>query len=213
MVIAALVIAIVSATTTIVGLYFARRAAQAANTATRIELDRRHAELRPRFRVTCQRVNPGGEQLRLVIELTGPPDLERLDDELIVTIRDASFFRRKAVSSLVIPSSEPTADHVWGPVRFVPGTGPGVGTRPGAQGADAAGRETRSSGMPVGEAHVYALEPNPPPPGASWTSNGWRADVGTTLRLRIEGRRDGWESWTAVGEVDAGGDLSSAEMP
>jgi hypothetical protein len=187
-------------------------AAEAANSATKIELQRRHAELRPRFRVTCERLNPGGEQLRLVVELTGPPDLERLDD-LIVTIRDDRFSRLKPTSSLDTPSAQKLPDHVWGPVRFVPGTGPGVTTRPGAKGADAAGRETRSAGMPVGETRVYALEPNPAPPGASWTPDDWRAEVGTDLRLRIEGRRDRWEPWMGVGVIDASGDLAAVELP
>jgi hypothetical protein len=169
-------------------------------------------ELRPRFRATCQRLNPGGDQLRLVIELMGPPDLEHLD-ELTVTIRDDKFHRLKPVSRPDIPSTDQVPDHVWGPVRFVPGTGPGVTTRPGAVGADRAGRTTRSVGMPVGEAHVYALEPNPPPPGAAWTTDGWRAEVGTTLRLQIDGCRDGWKPWRAVGEIDAGGDPAVADIP
>jgi hypothetical protein len=113
---AALVLAIVSAVVALVSLYFARRAAEAAVIATRIELDRRHAELRPSFRVTCEK--QGGEHLRLAIALTGPPELGHLD-ELVVTIRDSNYFRLKPLTT----AGAPAPDQVWGPVRFVPGTG------------------------------------------------------------------------------------------
>lgn len=206
---AAIIVAVLSAAITIVAVYFARRAADAADTATNIELERRHAELRPHFKVTCQQLNPGSEQLRMTVQLIGPPDLEQLE-ELTVTIRDDNYFRLKrppAPGSTDLP-----ADHVWGPTRFVPGTGPGVGTRSGAQGADRAGRETRSVGMPVGESHVYAIEPNPPPAAAHWTTEGWRAEVGTTMRLRFDCQRNGWKPWATVGEIDVGGELTIVEM-
>jgi hypothetical protein len=156
--VAALIVSIVAALVTLVGLYFARRAADAATTATNIEKARRHAEMRPRYLVTCEAVNPGAEQRRLLVKLVGPGELEGLD-ELSVTIRDDSHFRLKPAPNPGQPP-ESVLDQVWGPLRFVPGTGPGVGTRPGWVGADQAGRTTTSLGMPVGEAHIYALEPN-----------------------------------------------------
>lgn len=181
-------------------------------TTAGLDLQRRHAELTPHFRATCGRLNAGGHRLKLVIELTGPPDLERLD-ELTVTIRDDKHTRLKPTSSLDTPSTEQLPDHVWGPVRFVPGIGPGTTTRPGAGAADPAGRETHTAGMPIGEGHTFSLEPTVPPSWSNWTPAQWREKCGTTLRFRIEGRRDGWEPWTVPGEIEAGGEPASVEIP
>jgi hypothetical protein len=115
-------------------------------------------------------------------------------DGITVTIRDDSPSRLK------LPNSP---DHVWSPLRFVPGTGPGVGTRPGATGADPAGRATTSVGIPVGEEHVYALEWTYPP-GDRIAQTDWYVQVGSALRLTIEGQKDGWGPWRAVGELPAG---------
>lgn len=186
--IAALLVAIGSLIATAIGLTFARKAAGAANIANRIEIDRRHAELRPRYEVTCL-PQVGTDRQTLKVKLLGPGELESVD-EVKVTIRDESVFRLK------LPGA---ADEVWGPYRFVPGTGPGVGTR-GGSGADAAGRVTTSEGMPVGEAHLYALEPSLP--SRNHTPDTWRQQVGTTLRLRIDTRKDGLDPWVAVGEVE-----------
>jgi len=206
----ALIVSIVAVLVTLVGLYFARRAADAATTATNIEKARRHAEMRPRYLVTCEAVNPGAEQRRLLVKLVGPGELEGLD-ELSVTIRDDSHFRLKPAPNPGQPP-ESVLDQVWGPLRFVPGTGPGVGTRPGCVGADQAGRTTMSLGMPVGEAHIYALEPTLPPAHASWTRDQWFAQVVPTLRLRIEGRKQDWDPWVAVGELETSGEGTTVEL-
>jgi hypothetical protein len=189
MILAALLIAIGSLIATAVGLAFARKAAGAAVTSNQIENDRRHAEMRPRYAVSCTRQS-GPERQTLQVKLIGPGELETIH-EITVTILDDSVFRLK----------QPGApDQVWGPYRFVPGTGPGVGTR-GAEGADASGRVTTSEGLPVGEAHLYALEPTPPS-NAAWDTQQWRTEVGTTLRLRIDTHKSGWDPWVAVGELE-----------
>ncbi|HLX77431.1 MAG TPA: hypothetical protein VKR27_00980 [Acidimicrobiales bacterium] len=187
---AALLIAIGSLIATAVGLGFARKASDAANTANQIERDRRHAELRPRYSVSCTH-QMGTEDLTLKVQLAGPGELEGIDD-ITVTILDDSVFRLKQPDA---------SDQIWGPYRFRPGTGPGVGTR-GGTGADSAGRVTTSEGMPVGEAHLYALEPTPYPPRASWDTPRWRLQVGPMLRLRIDTSKVGWDPWVAVGELD-----------
>lgn len=100
MALSALLVAIVSALAAISGLAYSRRSAKAADKSAeaaeksadaaavtaRLDVDRRHSELTPRFRITCEPAGgPGG--MRMTIALTEPPELERLD-ELIVTIRD-----------------------------------------------------------------------------------------------------------------------------
>jgi hypothetical protein len=206
----ALILSAFSVLFTAVALYFGKRGADAATTATNIEKERRHAEMRPRFRVTCEAPSPGIEQRRLRVKLAGPGELETLD-ELTVTIRDGSHFRLKPAPPPG-QSSDSVRDQVWGPLHFVPGTGPGVTTRAGAVGADQAGRTTTSTGMPVGEEHVFAVEETPPPPGGSWNRDQWHAEVGATLRLRIESHKRDWDPWIAVGELDIGGNDASTDI-
>ncbi len=93
MVVAALVVAIVSAAICAASVLYARRSAVAANTSAgsaaitaRLDTDRRHAELTPRFRITCGPENPGVDTTFMSIYLAGPPELERLD-KLTVVIR------------------------------------------------------------------------------------------------------------------------------
>ena len=70
MAIAALLVAIGSLIATAIGLTFARKAAGAADIANRIEIDRRHAELRPRYEVTF--LPKDGTQQTLKVKLLGP---------------------------------------------------------------------------------------------------------------------------------------------
>ncbi len=210
MVVAALVLSIVSILVTAVAVYFGKRSADAATTATNIERERRHAEMRPRYLVTCDAPNPGTDHRNLYVKLAGPGELEALD-QLTVTIRDDSHFRLKPAPAPGQPP-ESVPDQVWGPLHFVPGTGPGVTTRLGAVGADAAGRATTSVGMPVGEEHIYALEATTPPPRSSWNREQWLAQVGSTLRLRMESRKEGWDPWIAVGEIEAADARTEVEI-
>jgi hypothetical protein len=129
MVLAALVVAIISALLAGVGLVYNRRstraseksaadADRAADAANRpadaaarsadaaavtagLDTDRRHAEWTPRFRITCEPRDDGG--LRMVIFLYGPPDLERLD-ALTAVIRDDP---RGAATARRLPAARP----------------------------------------------------------------------------------------------------------
>jgi hypothetical protein len=78
--IAAQVVAIVSALGAVGAVWYARRSdrsaarsAAAASTTAALDLQRRNAELTPRFRVTCEPSNPGSMTLRLRVFLSGPP--------------------------------------------------------------------------------------------------------------------------------------------
>jgi hypothetical protein len=188
---AALIVAISSALVAAIGVWFGKRSADAAIS---IERERRHAEIRPRYLVTLEAPSPGTEQRHLLVKLIGPGELETID-RLGVTIRDYSYFRLKP------PGSAP--DEVWGPLRFVPGTGPGfVATRSRAGVADRAGRTTTSAELiPVGEEHKYALEPTSPPDRTSLSRDLWLGQVGATLKLRIETGKSGWDPWVAAAEL------------
>lgn len=159
--IAALVVAIVSALGTVGAVWYARRSdrsaaksAAAAATIAALDLQRRRAELTPRFGLTCESSNPGSPTLRLGVFLSGPPELERLD-VLTVTIRDDHPWRGQGTPL----AGGPTAEQIWGPYRFIPGTGPGANSVRGIPGADPTGRTTPASGLPVGEELPFFLEP------------------------------------------------------
>jgi hypothetical protein len=170
----------------------ATRAADAAAVTAKLDTDRRHSELTPQFRITCQ---PGGQDgLRMMIFLAGPPELERLD-ALAVTIRDDHPWRAQGSPIAGGPTPEQVAGQIWGRYRFIPGTGPGASPVKDIPGADPAGRTTHTTGLPVGEELPFDLEPTYPPSWAQWTQEGWRQAVGPMLRLELECRREGWAPW------------------
>ena len=149
MALAALIVAIVSAVASVGGLALARRsatsaakAADAPEVTATLDIDRRHSELTPRFRLTCEPSNPGTDTLRLRICLTGPPELERLD-ELTVTIRDDHPWRGQGTPLAGGPEPEQVARQIWGRWRFTPGVGPGASPAQGIPGADETGRTCR----------------------------------------------------------------------
>jgi hypothetical protein len=154
--IAALAVAVVSALAAIGAVWYARRsdrsaarsAAAAAATAA-LDMARRNAELTPRFRITGEPSNPGSPALRLGVFLPGPPELERLD-ALTVTIRDDHPWRGQGTPLAGGPTPEQVAAQIWGPYRFIPGTGPGADTVRGVPGADPAGPPPRPAGCPWG---------------------------------------------------------------
>jgi type II secretory pathway pseudopilin PulG len=215
MVIAALIVAIVSALASIAAVRYARRSDQsAARSATAsersavasearaaLEAQRRHAELTPRFRVTCASANPGVDTLRLSVFLAGPPELGQLDS-LTVKIRDDHPWRADGRPLAGGPSPDEVAAQIWGPYRFMPGSGPGADSTRGIPGADPTGRVTPTRGMPVGEALPFFLEPTRPPQWSSQPLDNWRTQVGTLIRLQLDCQQDGLESWTLTCEYD-----------
>jgi type II secretory pathway pseudopilin PulG len=222
MVIAALVVAIVSALASVAAVRYARRSDQsAARSATAsersavasearaaLEAQRRHAELTPRFRVTCARANPGSDTFRLSVFLAGPPELGQLDS-LTVKIRDDHPWRADGQPLAGGPSPDEIAAQIWGPYRFQPGSGPGADSTKGIPGADPTGRVTPTRGMPVGEALPFFLEPTRPPQWSAQPLENWRNERGTVIRLQFDSRRDGWEPWTATCEFDLSAPLGT----
>ena len=178
----------------------AHEANAAATTLATIESDRRHSELCPRFRVTCEPWGPGQPMRRLRVMLLGPPSLGRLDG-LTVSIRDDHFLRADGSLSAGGPTRDEIRRQIWGPWRFTPGTGPGQVAR-----ADQTGRETPYDAvLPVGEELVFQLERTMPPPWVTGTTpDQWQRERGTMIRLGFDARHTEFGSWTLPCEIDLG---------
>lgn len=173
----------------------AREANATATQLARIERQRRHAELTPKFKITCDNTTPGVDLPKLRIALTGPVGLDHLD-KLTVSIRNDQLHRGEAAIATG-PTSEEIERHIWGPYRFTPRTGPDNELSDETGRTTAYGRE-----LPTGESLVYQLEPTHHPPWATgMTSNQWRTQMGRTVRLTLTASNDNHEPWTIPCEV------------
>jgi hypothetical protein len=176
------------------------RSASAAELGVSLEVERRHTELRPRFRVD---LIPESRVVRfpvVAVVLLGPPELGRLD-ELKVTIRDT---RRPAAGWKEPGMPEVTPEQmdevIWGPYRFF-------------EGDDATGRVASKEGMAVGDERRFSLVPTSAPSWAPAEPEAWQIRVGAVLGLRLEARREGWEPWTLPGQVDSAAESTTVEIP
>lgn len=219
MVIAALVVAIVSAAVSGASVIYARKSANAADKSAGaaaitagLDADRRRAELTPRFRITCEESNPGSCSMRLVVHLLGPPELERLD-ALTVTIRDDHPWRAQGTPLAGGPTPEQVANQIWGQYRFTPGTGPGADPVRGIPGADPTGRTTPTGGLPVGEELPFQLEPNQPPPWSHQPLDAWQQQMGPWLRLKLECHKRGQPPWILPCEMMIKDGVGYTEVP
>lgn len=180
------VAALVAAIASVGSWVAARQANHAAATLARIERDRWHADLTPKFEVTCQ--TTGGDRAQLRVALVGPAGLDRLD-RVIVSVRDDIRGRRPVTAGG--PSAEQIAQHVWGPYRFVPGV----------DRADQTGRTVAPVELHLGDWRPFALERTPPPP---WSGDieTWRRQYDSQpLRLTLTCHRQGDQPWTVPIEL------------
>lgn len=217
-VIASFAVSVFAALMSVAAVVYARRSAQsggrqadAAHISATLDGQRRHEELAPRLRITCKQV--GGDNRKLEIELLGPHSLGRLDG-LTVAIRDDNPWLSEGTPLAGGPSQEDVKKQIWGPYRFVPGTGPGADPARGVPGASRDGRSTPTGGMLVGEKLPLFLEPVTLPRWVSSTTTreDWLRDHGTVLRLALACTKDGYEPWSLVAEVETSVD-SSTEIP
>jgi hypothetical protein len=178
----------------------AERASAAADTLARIERDRRHTEMTPRFRVACRTINPGSDQVRMIVELIGPPSLDRVD-ELTLTIRNDYHRRGDGPRLAISPSEEEVKAHIWGPYKLARGVSGVDGALP-----DATGRTITYPDLPLGEVHLFVLEPTYP---ARWmqgyTHAEWLRDRGTVIRFELKATHSEYGTWRLPGEVDTAG--------
>jgi hypothetical protein len=122
---AALIVAIVAALAAVGSVWYTRRAAASAvaaarSAATTAELDseRRHAELALQFDITCEAAANGADQSgELRISLTGPPDLENLDEVTIVILDETGIDRWGHGLPTGVSEAE-ARQFVWGPWEF-----------------------------------------------------------------------------------------------
>jgi hypothetical protein len=180
----------------------ARAAARESNTAAvtlaNIESQRRRNELCPRLRVTCEPWNPGSDIVRLRVMLIGPSGLDRID-RLSVAIRNDHFRRGEGEPVHTGgPTPEEIKQHIWGPYRFRPGTGPDEAR------ADPTGRETvYDEALPLGEELPYVLEHTTP---GHWitgmTQPSWLQQRGTVVRLAVTAEHDEYGTWYLPCEID-----------
>lgn len=169
------------------------RAAQRANVTTktvaRIERDRWHSELTPKFRLTL--TDSGFGHAKLVVHLEGPDDLRRLDGVTLRVIDDD--MNHNVLNPGTRPTQQEVDKFVWGPFRFTPHT----------DGADPDGREVPAYPMDVGKGRPYSMERTR---RGYWmegtTDEQWQERyAGHPIRLMLTCRR-GDEEWVLVRELE-----------
>ncbi|MBA9002705.1 hypothetical protein [Thermomonospora cellulosilytica] len=169
-----------------VGAFSALAASGAWRTAaamTRIERERRHSELVPKFRCTVQEgLNGVDRHGRLLVELVGPPGLDGLDE---VTVRICDEVGRE----------HPGSDHVWGPWRF--NTGDSVHV------VDERSSRPHEVSLVDGRNWMSFSLVRTEPPGLTQSPESWRREQAGPVRLAITCRRRPYEPWHLLYEVPA----------
>lgn len=171
----------------------------------RIEYERRHAELTPRFRVTVDDGGSGSEELLVLrMKLMGPAGLDHVDS-LTVRIRDDNY-RRWTGGLPIGATEEQVAKCIWGPYRLIP-----HGTVDDNPHVDEVGRFGEYNiGLPVGEEVALPLEPTLSPPWLHRSQEDWQRYWRTpgrferTIRVAIEARLAKRDVWNLPYEVKLG---------
>jgi hypothetical protein len=185
----------------------ASEANAAATTLAELERDRRHGELCPRLRVSCEPRGSGTHELRLWVMLLGPPTMDRVDS-LTVKIRDDHFRRGDGCLLAGGPTREQIKEQIWGPYRFTPGVAPDQAR------SDRTGRViVYETSVPVGEDLPVQLEPTSRSEWATATSpEDWRREQGTVIRLVFLAEHTQHGKWTLPAEIDIGGMTTSVTV-
>lgn len=172
------------------GAWFAaRRANRTANAVARIEKERWHAELTPRFELDL--AETGNGQALLDIHLAGPDALGHLDSISIAVGNDDRG--HQLLSPGVDVTQEEVDAFVWGPYRF----------SPGADGTDEHGREPKPFDLAVGTGARRAMQRTRPGHWMTGKTQGmWQGEyVGKPIRLVLTCRR-GDEKWVITRHLE-----------
>ncbi|MGI5262295.1 hypothetical protein [Streptomyces angustmyceticus] len=152
----ALCVAIVAAVAAIGSWKAARNSNGAAQTMSRIEQQRLHADLTPVFRCAVV-ANEARSTAMLRVHLEGPPGLLSHDAiQITVSIRNDNPHRGNGPQLAGTAAPEQVRAHIWGPWKF------------SADGRDDTGRTVAPQQLTVGEWTRYGLTPTtlpPRPPG------------------------------------------------
>lgn len=180
-----LAVAALSAIATVGSFVAALLAYLTARRLGRIEVERRHEELVPKFHVVAKELSNG--QVRLSVKLIGPAALEKIDD-LTVTIRNDSVERRSDYAGS--PTQGEMDAQLWSKYRL----------SPGISGADERGRTAGPIELLLGNESYYQLEPSIAP---AWvTPEAWGLMFrGAPLRIALKSRRGQEPYWTVPLEV------------
>ncbi|MER6374856.1 hypothetical protein ABT255_42340 [Streptomyces mirabilis] len=172
----------------------ARRANATAEAVARIERERWHADLTPRFSVNIDRGE--GDRATLSVHLAGPLPLGHLDEVRIEVKQSDDMDYTPTLAGG--PTPEQVAAQVWGPYRFVPRVND----------ADENGQVMPGFPLRVGAGQPRALERTRPP---HWQEGDdrearWRDKwLNQPMRLVLTCRRDGFDPWVVPYEVDVPG--------
>ena len=174
-----------------------RAATKANETAMRvssIERDRRHEELTPRFQITCGEMAgvPVLADLHLMLTAGG---MEHLD-EVTVTILDETGSNHWGRGVPVGVSQEQAAAFVWGPWEFNTGASDQVVS-------NRQSKQRSYSRMSGENWDLLSLQRTRPGPWMTATNEeDWRQGRGGPVRLLLTCRRDGYEPWSLLREVE-----------
>jgi hypothetical protein len=151
---------------------YTRRQADEAAKVRVIEEGRLHTELTPQITLVGKARDAEGKSAEVVLELTGPNGLERLD-RVQVRIRDD--MPRKPTPAGVLQVTEHWDEVIWGPYRI----------KSGLRDTDAYGRAHGPFPLPKNEPYPVPLEESIAPPWQTdWQS--WRDQYrGAPVRLEI----------------------------
>ena len=166
----------------------ARRQADEAAKVTVLDEARLHAELTPQITVAGKTRDVEGELAEVVLELTGPDGLDRLD-RVWVRIRDD--MPRKPSPADVLQVTEHWDEVIWGPYRI----------KSGLRDTDLYGRAHGPFPLPKNEPYPVPLEESFAPP---WQTNSqsWRDQYrGAPVRLEIKCIRDPHGPWFLTREI------------
>lgn len=169
----------------------AHRSAKTAKTVARIEQDRWHAELLPKFQISIERGE--ADRATLSVRLVGPLPLCHLDEIRMEIVQSDDMSRIARLPGS--PSQEELDAQVWGPLRFTHG----------ADGADINGKTVDPFNLEVGTGRPFSIERTRPP---HWQQGNdrdarWRDQwLNTPMRLVLTCRRAGFTNWVVPCEVE-----------
>jgi hypothetical protein len=168
---------------------YARRQADEAAKVTVIEQGRLHTELTPQITLVGKARDAEGKSAEVVLELTGPDGLDRLD-RVQVRIRDD--MPRKPSPAGVLQVTEHWDEVIWGPYRI----------KSGLRDTDSYRRTHGPFPLPKNEPYPVPLEESFAPPWQTdWQS--WRDQYrGAPVRLEITCFRDPHGPWVLTREIE-----------